>query len=278
MAAPFAPKQALKFDGALLQELQGNVSDSIAAQLLKEELPPLSETSVVHDNGCGYGAVTMAIMDTKPPSGVKIHATDVNPMFLAQLKGKLVQNPDWPVKVDTMDACKLTFDDNTFDLSLTTFVYAALPDDVGAASHVLRTLKPGGTGVVAVWKDMPWHVALENAHHKTRGADEPLPPFLSKSWYKKEKVEQVVKEAGWKDVKFVEKSAWLNLGTDVRRWSTIAWTFLATPVGGWQQRDEDRWEEAMDSMEEELSKCKAHKFEDGVHKIRMVADIAIVRK
>jgi hypothetical protein len=45
MAAPFNPMQALDFDGALLQELQGDVSDAIARQLIKE-LPPLTESSM----------------------------------------------------------------------------------------------------------------------------------------------------------------------------------------------------------------------------------------
>ncbi|KAH7324405.1 S-adenosyl-L-methionine-dependent methyltransferase [Stachybotrys elegans] len=279
MASPFLPKQAVKFDGALLQELQGNVSDTIASSLL-EDLPPLSGNSVVHDNGCGYGAVTMAIMASEPAEGIRIHATDVNPMFMAQLQAILDKNPSWPVTVDQQDASKLTFEDSTFTHSFTTFVFAGLDDDVGAARHILRTLKPGGTGAVAVWKDMPWHVALENAHHKTRGADEPMAPFLSKSWYRKERLIQVARDAGWgdMDVKFIEKSAWIDLGADLRRWVTIAWSFLATPVGGWKQQDEDRWEEAVDLIVQELQSGSWHKVESGVHKIRMVADVAIVTK
>lgn len=278
MATPFIPKQALKFVGALLQELQGDVSDTIARDLLREDLPSIAPSSVIHDNGCGYGACTMAIMNSNPPENIKIHATDVNPMFIAQLQAKLDENPSWPVKIENMDACNLTFPDNTFNLSLTTFVFVGLSDDVAAANHIRRTLQPGGTGVVAVWKEMPWHVALENAHHKTRGADEPMAPFLSKSWYKKEKLQQVTTEAGWKDVKYVEKTAWLNLGADLKRWATIAWTFLAAPVGGWQQRDEDKWDEAIDAIVTELSQSEWHKVEDGIHKIRMVADVAIYQK
>lgn len=277
MATPFVPKQTLKFDGALLQELQGNVSDAIARDLINE-LPALTQSSVIHDNGCGYGAVTMAIMDANPPPGIQIHATDVNPIFLAQLKAKLSQNPSWPVKVDTMDACKSTFLDETFNLSFTNFVFGCSNADVGAATHILRTLKSGGTGVISVWKEMPWHLALENAHKKTRGAEEPMAPMLSHSWYKKERVEQVVAEAGWKDVQFIEKAAWLNLGTDIARWARIAWTFLAVPVGGWQQRDEEKWDVAIESIVEELSQNEWYKIENGVHKIRMVADIAIVQK
>jgi ubiquinone/menaquinone biosynthesis C-methylase UbiE len=136
MTAPFVPKQALKFDGALLQELQGNVSDAIARNLLREDLPPIAPSSVVHDNECGYGAVTMAIMDSNPFDGIQVHATDVNPKFTAQLQAKLAQNPCWPVKIDTMDACNLTFPDNTFTLSLTAFVFPGLSDDVAAATHI----------------------------------------------------------------------------------------------------------------------------------------------
>lgn len=278
MATPFIPKQALKFDGALLQELMGDVSDTIARDLLREDLPPIAPSAVIHDNGCGYGAVTMAIMDSDPPKNIQIHATDVNPMFAAQLQAKLAENPSWPVKIENMDACNLTFPDDTFNLSLTTFVFSGLSDDVAAATHIRRTLQPGGTGVVAVWKEMPWHVALENAHHNTRGANEPMPPFLSKNWYKKEKIEQVATDAGWADVKYVEKPAWLNLGPDLKRWATIAWSFLATPVGGWQQRDEDKWDEAIEYIVKELSQGEWHKFEDGIHKIRMVADVAIYQK
>ncbi|KAI0011401.1 hypothetical protein F4779DRAFT_615644 [Xylariaceae sp. FL0662B] len=93
----------------------------------------------------------MAVMDSDPPDGIQIRATDVNPMFLAQLQQTLAKNPSWPVKVDNLDACNLRFDAGTFDLSLTTFVFAGLEE----------------RRVVAVWKEMPWHVALENAHHKT---------------------------------------------------------------------------------------------------------------
>jgi ubiquinone/menaquinone biosynthesis C-methylase UbiE len=275
---PFVPKQALKFDGALLQELQGDVSDTILRDLLREDLPPITPSAVIHDNGCGYGAATMAVMDSNPPGDIQIRATDVNPMFTAQLQAMVAKNPSWPVQIDTMDACNLGFPDSTFDLSLTTFVFAGLTEDVAAATHIRRTLKPGGTGVIAVWKEMPWHVALENAHYKTRGADEPIPPYLSKSWYKKDRIEQVTADAGWSDVKYVEKTAWLRLGPDLKRWATIAWTFLATPKGGWQQLDQDKWEEAIDCIVDELSQGEWHRVEDDVHKIRMVADVAIYQK
>lgn len=94
-------------------------------------------------------------------------------------------------KLETMDASNLTYPDDKFNLSLMTFFFSALPDDVATARYILRTLKHGGTSVVTIWETMPWHSALEHAHHKTRGADEPMAPSLSKGWYKKVKLQHV---------------------------------------------------------------------------------------
>ena len=135
----------------------------------------LTSSSIVHDNGCGYGAVTLAVMHLNTEA--QVVAMDINPMFMAQLRANLSERPEWPVKVETMDACNLKFPDSNFDLSLSTFVFSGLEDDVGAARYILRTLKAGGSSVIAVWKEMQWHVALENAHHQTRGLDEPIAPF-----------------------------------------------------------------------------------------------------
>jgi SAM-dependent methyltransferase len=277
MSQLFTPKQALAFDGALLQELQGNVTDTIARDVIAS-LPALDHAKVVHDNGCGYGAVTMKLIEVEWSAGGKVYATDVNPIFLAQLSAKIAERPDWPIEVQTMDACNLTFPDETFHLSFTFFVFAGLADDVAAASHIYRTLKPAGTAVITVWNSMPWVGALLSAHYKTRGAEQPVPPFLSKTWYMRDQVEAVTKKAGFLDVRFEERDAWLNLGSDLRRWARIAWTFLAAPVGGWQQRDEERWEEALDEMVEELKGCGSYRFQDGVHQIRMVADVVIAKK
>jgi hypothetical protein len=75
----------------------------------------------------------MAIMGSVPPTGVKIHATDMNHMFLAQMRAKLTENLWWPVKIETMNAWKISSTGNTFDLSLTSFVFSGLSDDIGAA-------------------------------------------------------------------------------------------------------------------------------------------------
>jgi ubiquinone/menaquinone biosynthesis C-methylase UbiE len=272
----FVPEQALKFDGALLQELQGNVSEGIAQELLKI-VPPIKSGFVIHDNGCGYGAVTGEIMNSGVPSDIKIHATDKKDDNLAQLRATLAENPSWPVEVAEVNAHDLTFPDNYFDLSITDFVLLGLDDEVGAARHILRTVKPGGTAAIAVWKEKPWQDALKEAHRRTRGDDAPIPPWLAIVDYDRKKLQTILEEAGHENTKFVERSAWLHMA-DPKRWATIAWTFLATPAGGWQKSDQDMWDETIEIAAEELQKGDWHVFEDGVHKIRMVATIAVTEK
>jgi hypothetical protein len=130
---------------------------------IPSKAPDLTISSLIHDNGCSYGDVTMAIMESKPPPGIQIYATVINSMFLAQINVKLSQSPSWPVKADTMDSCKSIFSDKTSALSFTNFVFAELADDVVAAKNILWTLKRGSIGVVATRKVMLWRVALQNA-------------------------------------------------------------------------------------------------------------------
>lgn len=276
MSAPFFPKQAVKFDGALAQELQGNVSEGIAQELL-EVVPPIKSGFVIHDNGCGYGSVTGEIMKSGVPLDIKIYATDKSDSYLAKLRDTLSQNPTWPVEVSNVNANNLTFPDNFFDLSVTDFLLLGLDDEVGAAKHVLRTVKPGGTAAIAVWKEKPWQAALKEAHRRTRGDDEPIPPYLAVVDYDTEQFKNILKQAGYQNTKFVERSAWLEM-PDPKRWARIAWTFLATPAGGWRQSDEDTWDRAIDIAVEEFQKGDWHVYENGVHKIRMVATIAVTEK
>ncbi|KAI0454243.1 S-adenosyl-L-methionine-dependent methyltransferase [Xylaria acuta] len=272
----FFPKQAVESDGALLKELQGDVTEAIAREVIKV-VPQIKPGWVIHDNGCGYGSVTGEIIASSTPADIKIHSTDKSANNLAQLRAKLKENPTWPVTAEEMNASTLTFPDNFFDLSVTNFVLIGLGDDVGAAKHVLRTVKPGGTAVIGVWKETPWLQALKEAHRRTRSADAPLPLPLAVVGYNTEQLKRLLNEAGFKNTKYVEKPAWVNM-PDLKRWSTIAWTYLCTPVGGWTQADEDTWDQAIDVCVQELQNCNAYDFKDGVHRVCMVATIAVTEK
>ena len=82
-----------------------------------------------------------------------------------------------------MAAQNLTFPEDMFSHSLTAFVFASLPDTVAAVKAIRRTLKPGGTAVIAVWDDVPSHMAVEQAHKKTRGNHVPMLPAINRFTY-----------------------------------------------------------------------------------------------
>ena len=276
MSAPFQPKQALKFDGALLEELQGDVSEAVAREVVK--LVTFAPGALIHDNGCGYGAVTAEIIATNPPSDIQIFATDKSESYLGALKRKISENLSWPsVTAEIMDANTLTFPDNHFDVSITDFVLLGLNDEVGAARHIWRTVKPGGTAVVGIWKEKTWQNDLRKIHHEVRGAETPLPPYLAVEDYTPAGFKTVLDKAEWKNVQYTDKDVWVKI-TDVKRWATIAWTFLSTPIDGWKQKDEDEWDRTIDLLVKELIKGETHVEKDGIHKLRMTATIAIAKK
>ncbi|KAK8048233.1 Methyltransferase [Apiospora phragmitis] len=252
MANSFLPKQTIEFDGALLEELQGNVSDKMALTLLQElGLSSMPSSSAIHDNGCGYGVVTMAVMAANHPPASS-HPGPAEP-------------PTWPVTVrEHPDACALAFPDATFDLSAATSVFAGLPDAAAAAAHVRRTLKPGGTAVVAVWKDMLWHTAPCARAPRHAGGCGRAPRALPR----RDLVPEGRAGPGRR-----------GLGLeDAGRRDCVRRAGRVVGAGRRLTADEDRWEEAVDAVLEELRQRSWNKLEDGVHKIRMVADVAIMKK
>lgn len=276
MSTRFIPKQAVKIDESLFRELDSDVTKFVANSLIAHDLPTFHADSVVHDNGCGSGAVTRGIIATNPPAGIQIYATDISPTLAAQATAGI--DPSWSIKVEGMDAQNLTFSDDKFSHSVTAFVFASVPDTVAAVKEIHRTLKPGGTAAIAVWDDAPTNAALEQAHRKLRGCDAPVLPVISRLTYQQTHLDKALKEARWNDVKYVKKEAWLSLGTDVKRWATLTWSLGGAAAGGWTQQDEDTWDEAIAIIVAYVESHEWYRVEDGVHKIRMVASVGIGRK
>ncbi len=110
----------MTLDADDLRDMQGDVSQQ--AIRIAIHLEPFTSKSVVHDNACGAGAVTEMIMESNPPTGVQIYATDINPDFVAGTK-QLSESNNWPVTTGVMDARKLEFEDNMFSHSFTAFAF-----------------------------------------------------------------------------------------------------------------------------------------------------------
>ncbi|KAF2014408.1 S-adenosyl-L-methionine-dependent methyltransferase [Aaosphaeria arxii CBS 175.79] len=278
MSAPFAPKQALKFDPRYLLKLSAGLTRSVADQIVSNHIPPLSKTSRIHDNGCGAGEVAKALVEHNAvPAGATIAATDINTTFLDELNKALEENKSWPIESQVMDATALTYPDSIFALSVTNMVFANVKDDVATAKHIYRTLAPGGTGIVSVWKDSPWINITIDAHYRTRGSDAPLPPPLAASLYSVDHLSKALKSAEIENVQYEDIVVYGNM-TDVKEWATIAWSFLARPPDGWTQADEDNWDKAIGIIVNDLINGDFTHEENGVYKVKMIATAAIFKK
>lgn len=193
-----------------------------------------------------------------------------------------VRTQPWPnVKADVMRAQDLTFPDNFFTHSFTTFVVANLDDGPIAAGHLYRTLKPGGTAVVCTWKSMPHDEALKKAHYATRGKDAKLALTWGGDWLEPWKLKEFVVSGGFKveNIRMDQCNVWLKV-KDLRRWTIITWSFLAKREGApWVEEDEEKWEDAVGIFKSDMENgpdCK--KMEDGSFMLRFVANVAIATK
>jgi hypothetical protein len=232
----------------------------------------------VHDNACGAGAMTASIMSTSPPK-LHIDATDLNPQFV-QGTGILAKEKGWPVFAATMSAQELTFPNERFTHSFTAFAFHCIGDHDLAAKQIYRTIKTGGTAVVSVWVYMPHVAALQHAHWRTRGRDGPMPTLLPLEDYQEKDLRAALVAGGFDDdkIKTVEKDFHVAI-PDLARWSQLAWSYLGTLPSGWSQNDEDKWDEAVNDITEQMrSGDGISTNERGETVLRMVACIAVATK
>jgi len=273
----FQPKQITQYEAHHLGELQGDVSET-AIKYSLGLIPPFESGDIAHDNACGSGAVSATIMETKPP-GITINATDISPQFVAGYAA-LAEKNKWPVTAEVMSAQGLTFPDNNFTHSFTSFAFHCLGDHDTAAKQVYRTLNPGGTAIISIWIYMPHVEALQHAHWRTRGKDGPMPVLLPLEGFKQENLKKALEVGGFDagNIKFSEKECFLQI-SDLKRWAQLAWSYLGFLPGGWSQNDEDQWDEAITDIVEQLEKGdEISKNEKGETVLRMVACIAIAKK
>lgn len=136
--------------------------------------PPITSESVVHDNACGPGVVTNAVLNVfantggRPP---RIIASDIVPgmVELASKKGHTVE-------AHVMDAKNLDqIPDGILTHSFTNFLFVRGWDEddmVAFSSEIYRILRPGGTACNAAWKYHEWHSVVRDALLRTRPGSE----------------------------------------------------------------------------------------------------------
>jgi SAM-dependent methyltransferase len=107
----------------------------------------VKEGERVLDVACGTGNVAIPAAAT----GADVVGVDITPELLADAKrnaDKYGVQAEW-VEGDAQD---LPFDDDSFDVVLSTFGCMFAPDHANAAAEIVRVLKPGGRFGVVAWR------------------------------------------------------------------------------------------------------------------------------
>ncbi|MFQ5997399.1 MAG: class I SAM-dependent methyltransferase [Dehalococcoidales bacterium] len=77
------------------------------------------------------------------PSDAKITAIDFSEKMLERARAK-ASKQGVPVRLEPMDVQHLTFEDNTFDSVVASFVFCSVPDPIQGLREIERVCRPGG--------------------------------------------------------------------------------------------------------------------------------------
>ncbi|KIW35192.1 uncharacterized protein PV07_01905 [Cladophialophora immunda] len=152
------------FNGPLKQRLSGVLSSS--------------DSVTVHDNASGPGTATSALLDFCHSADLPtptVYATDYTEAMIDALQ-RLIPARGWTkVAARVADSQSLDFGEATFDLGIVNFSIANFNDAALAMRELHRTIKPGGTAIVANWETFGFATVLNTAMNKVRPGAGPLP-------------------------------------------------------------------------------------------------------
>ncbi|KAF2014414.1 S-adenosyl-L-methionine-dependent methyltransferase [Aaosphaeria arxii CBS 175.79] len=279
MADEFTPKRAELQDARAYAELSSKFTQGIAEKAI-DLFFPKAESLVIHDNGCGTGEVTRAILARSSVPSLTIKANDNDPLYVEAYAAAAKSN-GWPAETFNMSADALDFEDNTFDISFANFVVFLIPDDgVPALREMHRTLKPGGTAIYTAWQLLPVFEPVQKATLATRGPNGPLLRTLPPIWQSGEFLAGLAAKAGFeKDNVRLETLSNKVPIKDIREFAENTWSRLGRPLTGWLQGDEESWDAAVDAF---LEFCEAsdsyERLENGEWLIEVRANVVFATK
>lgn len=105
----------------------------------------------VVETACGTGLVTLPIAEAVGPEG-RVAATDLSGQMVKIIEERST-SAGFADRIDArrMDAEKLAFEDNEFDVAVCALGLMYAPDPLRALEEMHRVLKPGGRAIAAVW-------------------------------------------------------------------------------------------------------------------------------
>lgn len=227
----------------MYEKQTGGVTRAVAQRGLAM-LPPITSTSVIHDNACGPGVVTKLILKDAAAKGddaPKIEATDFAKGMIDYLQNEINKNGWSSVHAQVRDASDLRcFGDGTFTHSVTNFALFALPDPLKGAAEIRRTLKDGGTALVTLWKVLD-HMSIVHNAQKAIRPDLPVFNPASPDWMHEWKLKGVMTEAGFSKVEMHALENWWNFKDEQEAMELFESPFWEVARQGWTDEEKGRW-------------------------------------
>ncbi|HUP27672.1 MAG TPA: class I SAM-dependent methyltransferase [Chloroflexia bacterium] len=168
--------------------------------------------SVCLDVATASGSLALALASRVGPKG-KVIGIDLAQRMLDFASRKVRAHKVKNIELKQMNAQKLEFDDDTFDVVACTLAIFYFPDIEGALQEMKRVLKPGGTLGIATADPhnafMPLSKPYMERLHKTADALDVHPPeysSLSEQTRRKDGLKKLIKQAGFTKVDVREES------------------------------------------------------------------------
>ncbi|KAI0401580.1 S-adenosyl-L-methionine-dependent methyltransferase [Xylaria palmicola] len=278
----FVPKQALAPTPQLYDELVTDSMENLARASLTF-LPPIADGAVIHDDGCGTGAASAAVVEAIAGKSlsVSIKATDINEEALKVYRERAAKG-NWPAEAENQDANALSFADGTFTLSLANALLFVLPNDgIDTVKEIYRTLKPGGQAIFNSWKYVPNMGVIQAAAKATRPEGTPLPRAGLDKWSSADFLQSVVEKGGFKADKIAMETSGVSVTTvEMDRYANMLWSFIGgTSTVGWLRSDEENWDKAIEIVKQEVRKTEGYQALPGDRNLlKFVANIAVATK
>ncbi|KAG9255682.1 S-adenosyl-L-methionine-dependent methyltransferase [Emericellopsis atlantica] len=215
---------------------------------LMNTIKPMDSSSVVLDNACGTCVVTAEILAQAPD--VRLHAVDVAPNMVQLAKAKFGDRDN--VRLAVMPGEQLDFPDDTFTHSVTNLGILFFESPAKGAREIYRTLQPGGVAAVTSWARLG---NFEDAINPAQRAARPNEPVLHRlpikpEWFDAEHAGQVMRDAGFEDVRVSTKQVRYGAATREALVSVIVRSGRQTFLKDYTEGELKVYEEALDQAME----------------------------
>ncbi|HSN08918.1 MAG TPA: class I SAM-dependent methyltransferase [Hanamia sp.] len=208
--------------------------------------------------GTGEPGLTIASMlDTG-----KVISTDLSEGMLEVAREKAAERGIKNFETKVVDASEIPFDDNTFDAISCRFGFMFFPDMQVAAKEMYRVLKDGGRLATSVWNIAEknfWVTAIMSTISKNM--EVPKPPPGAPGMFRcanPDLMEDLFKQAGFKNISIAEVEGKFNTGTADTYWNMM--TEVGAPIVAALSKADN---ELQAKIKKEVFELIDQKFPDG---------------